>query len=291
MNAALLTGDFTQLDLFRSQLDWLWAQGHESGGEWHLPFYRDDHGWRGYRPIDPRLPVAVWSLTQQDEDAARVERFPNRGRWDAVQDFGWGDEANAGAWQRFVTSQAGHLPAFPEQVLQAGYRHMVRRLQAMRDDPLDPRDWPAVNRFENDVHHWLNRNPVSCEGLVQTMWGTPMPIYHGGLLHAQLRYFDEVEGRAGLPADVAALVERVDAHGVVVQLINLDPARDKRVIVQGGSFGEHVITRVSDTAGTDQRMTEMDAVHLRVELAPAASWYARIDLRRFARTPSYATVW
>jgi hypothetical protein len=161
----------------------------------------------------------------------------------------------------------------------------------MRDDPLDPRDWPAVNRFENDVHHWLNRNPVSCEGLVQTMWGAPMPIYHGGLLHAQLRYFDEAEGRAGLPSDVAALVERVDPHGIVVQLINLDPSRDKRVIVQGGSFGEHVITRVLDTAGTDQRTTEMDAVHLRVELAPAASWYARIDLRRFARTPSYAMVW
>jgi len=41
----------------------------------------------------------------------------------------------------------------------------------IREEPHDPALWPPVSPLENDVHHWLNRNPVSCEGLVQTMWG------------------------------------------------------------------------------------------------------------------------
>ena len=284
MNAVLLTGDFTHLDLFRSQLDWLWAQGRASGGEWQLPFWRDECGWREYRPFEPRLPIAVWSLTQQDEDLTRVERFPSKQRSNAVRETGWGDEANAGAWQQFVTDR---LPTFAEEALQSAYRHVTRRMQIIRDDPQDPGHWPPVSRLENDVHHWLNRNPVSCEGLVQTMWGAPMPIYHGGLVHAQVRYFDEAEQRSGLPEGVAALVERVDARGVVVQLVNLDPARGKSILVQGGSFGEHVLARATNLE--DQSITELEARHVRVELAPAASWRARIDLRRFAHAPSYAS--
>ena len=113
----------------------------------------------------------------------------------------------------------------------------------------------------------------------------PAPVYHGGLLHAQVRYFDEANGRAGLPQDVAALVEQVDATGIVVRLVNLNPLQDATVIVQGGSFGEHHLTQVTDRH--TQQVTSVESQRLRVELAPAATLSARLDLRRFGQTPGY----
>jgi len=282
MNATFLTGDDSHLDLFRSQWDWLWDQGHEAEGQWQLPFWREEGDWRGYRPANPQLPLAVWSLTQSEDDRMRIERFPRQGVWGQVQESGWGDEANTAAWYRFITGQA---PAFPEQVLHSTYRHTARRLETMRNEPLDPSHWPPVSRWENDVHHWLHRNPVSCEGLVQTTLGAPMPIYHGGLLHAQISYYDEQAQRPGLPPQVAALVELVDARGVVLHLVNLDPMRSSEVLVRGGAYGEHLFTAVTDLASGER--CEVAGPDLRVRLAPAASLRARIDLQRFACTPTY----
>ena len=282
MNGLLLTGEASHLDLFRSQWDWLWAQGQAVADEWRLPFWRDDHGWRSYQPADPRLPILVWSLTQAAADQERITRIPGQAAWDAVLPPGWGDEGNVRPWYRYIT---GQLPGFPEAVLQRAYSYVAQRLHVIRNESTDPRQWPSVSRWENDVHHWLNRNPVTCEALVQTMWGAPMPIYHGGLLHAQVRYFDEANGRAGLPQDVAALVEQVDATGIVVRLVNLNPLQDATVIVQGGSFGEHHLTQVTDRH--TQQVTSVESQRLRVELAPAATLSARLDLRRFGQTPGY----
>ena len=283
MNATFLTGDDSHLDLFRSQWDWMWAQGQAGDGEWLLPFWREEGGWRSYRPAHPRLPIAVWSLTQNRDDLARIERFRGQRSWDRAQETGWGDEANAAAWYRFVS---GYAPDFPAQVLQATYRHSARRLEMVRNESLDPTDWPPVSRWENDVHHWLNRNPVSCEGLVQTILGAPMPIYHGGLLHAPVSYYDEEAGRPGLPAHVAALVEQVDAAGVLLHLVNLNPLRSAVLVVRAGNFGEHIFSGVTDLAGGGKR--ELGSAGLRVELGPAASLRAHIDVQRFARQPRYS---
>lgn len=282
MNGLLLTGDAHHLDLFRSQWEWLWAQGKAEADGWHLPFWRDDDGWRSYRLADPRLPILVWSLTQAAADQARITRIPGQTTWDTVQAPGWGDEGNVRAWYRYIT---GHLPTFPEAALQSAYSHVAERLAVIRQEPTDPRQWPPGSRWENDVHHWLNRNPVTCEALVQTMLGAPMPLYHGGLLHAQVRYFDEANGRAGLPPDVAALVEQVDAQGLGLRLVNLNPLQGATLLVQAGSFGEHRLTQVTDRH--TQRVTAVDSNQLRVELAPATTLQVRLDLQRFAQMPTY----
>ena len=51
---------------------------------------------------------------------------------------------------------------------------------------------------DRNVHHWQERNPIVLEGLVQLMLGGPNHVYHGGLLHCRLFYFDPV--RTGDPA-------------------------------------------------------------------------------------------
>ncbi len=119
MNATMLTGDNSHLDHFRSQWDWLWAQGRDSNGQWHLPFWRQENGWRGYRPANPRLPIAVWSLTQDADDLARIQRFRGQRAWSQVKETGWGDESSAPAWYRFACSElvegiGDYMPDFSE---------------------------------------------------------------------------------------------------------------------------------------------------------------------------------
>jgi hypothetical protein len=282
MNAVLLTGDRTHLGLIRSQLDALWALGRDVDGRQYLPNRHDDAGWSDYRPADPRLPVLIWSMTHAAEDQARVARIGPQAAWGVVNDPGYGDEGNTLAWYRYIH---GDLPDYPEHSLHAAYRHMIARLEAIRTDPRDPREWQLPSLLENDVHHWQRHNPVTCEALVHTMLGAPMAIYHGGLLHTPLRYFDEEAQRSGLPRDVAVLVERVDQDGVVLQLINLDPLHSRQVLVQGGMFGEHTFAGVTNLDSETQ--VEIDSPYLRVELAPAAGIRTRIALHRFSRMPSY----
>src|SRR5690606_13404419 len=118
------------------------------------------------------------------------------------------------------------------------------RLALIRDDGGDPARWGEG--------HWIERNPVTCEALVQTMLGAPMPFYHGGLLHGPVRYFDEERRRPGLPRDVGALVDSVDGAGVTLTLVNLAPDQGRTVIIQAGAFGEHRVDAVTDL---DERVT------------------------------------
>ena len=77
------------------------------------------------------------------------------------------------------------------------------------------------------------------EALLQLTCGGPQTIYHGGLLHVRLRYYDADEARPGLPAEVAALVSQVTATTTTVELVNTSPLHARRVILQAGAFGEH----------------------------------------------------
>ena len=72
---------------------------------------------------------------------------------------------------------------------------------------------------------------------MQLTLGAPQIIYNGGLLHTRLRYFDADQQRPGLPEDVAALVERLEADRTVVTLVNISPFAHRTVIVQAGGFG------------------------------------------------------
>jgi hypothetical protein len=76
-------------------------------------------------------------------------------------------------------------------------------------------------------------------------------IYSGGLQQARIRYYDVGRRRPGLPASVAALVSSIDPRETVIDLVNLDPAQDCALIVQGGAFAEHTIEAVRYTACRD----------------------------------------
>ena len=284
MNATLLTGDLSWLDFPRSQLDGLWALGREEEGVWKVPHRHGDQGWYDYRPPDSRLYVQLWYLSQEEADLERLLRLWDRNAWNrVVPGSGKGDQLHAEPWFAFLR---GENPGYPEAILQSQYLEMCRRLDVLRHDDGDPREW--------DVHHWQEINPVRCEGLVQLTLGGPQIIYHGGLLHCRVRYFDPAQRRAGLPPNVAALVRQITPDHTVLQLINLHPLRERPVILQAGAFGEHQFTDVRVVAEGASQAGEPIPVHskwLQVHLAPGSGITLDLGLRRFANRPTYATPW
>jgi hypothetical protein len=282
-NATLLTGDPARLALARSQLDRLWALGREEGGRWVVPHKHRDGGWTAYRPPNPVHPIACWYLSQEEEDLARVERLRRPGDWGGpVPTVGKGLIGNTAPWFEFIR---GRNPAYPEQILRANLALIARQVAQLDAEQGEPATW--------DVHHWQRRTPMICEGLVQLTLGAPIHLYHGGLLHARVRYFDGQTGRAGLPPGVAALVDGLAADAATLNLVNLDPAAEREVIIQAGAFGEHqfhAATRL-DHQGDDARPLAVEGRWLRARLAPGAGLRLRLTMRRYRHTPSYATPW
>jgi hypothetical protein len=106
-------------------------------------------------------------------------------------------------------------------------------------------------------------------------------------LHVQVRHFDPELRRAGLPQDVAALVERFDADEVRLTLVNVGAVRARTVAVQMGAYGEHQATTV--TAGG--RTTTVNGPWFNVRLAPGAGETLTIGVRRYANQPTLAFPW
>jgi len=134
-----------------------------------------------------------------------------------------------------------------------------------------------------DVHHWQERNPLVLEGLVQQMLGGPNHIYHGGLLHVRLRYFDVEKRRAGIPEDVAALVDKITADSVRVTLVNTSPTHKHETVLQAGAFGEHQF-QGAEANGKPIRFTGR---HLLVELPPGAVGTITLRMKRYRNAPTY----
>jgi hypothetical protein len=171
----------------------------------------------------------------------------------------------------------GRCVDYPLRALKAECERVNSCLQRIREDDSEPAD--------RDVHHWQERNPVCTEALVQQTCGGPAPIYHGGLLHVRLRYFDARARRPGLPVDTAALITQLAADSVTVELCNLNLRDEQRLVLQAGAFGEHEFTEVCEEGG--ETTATVDGPHLEIALPPGAQTTLRLGMRRYCRTPSY----
>jgi hypothetical protein len=224
--------------------------------------------------------VYRWFLSQSEEDRARLQmRFPDRQAWRENPGFFKAGKYLPLNW--FAYAVEGTNPEFPDRILDDTYTGICKRLEMIEQDGDDVEEW--------DVHHWQNRNPVIPEGLIQMTMGTPAAVYHGGLLHASVRYFDPRRRRPGLPPHVAALVERVTPDGITLTLVNTDPLQNHEVLVQAGTFGEHAFTNVElkdATDSTDQRVV-INGKYRQVSLGPSVQAHLQLGMRRFAHQPSY----
>jgi hypothetical protein len=293
-NATLLTGDASWLDLHRTQADLLWSLRKEEGGVVKAPFRYSDSGWLDYRPMQSRHFTHLYNMSRDPADWARIEeRFPDRAGWySAPPSFGKAGHFWPEKWFGYVM---GENPDFPDRVLEDTYTCLQQRLDKIEND-----DWDALETW--DVHHWQDLNPVVPEGLIQMTMGTPAAVYHGGLLHASVRYFALVDGchgdcachddgigniRPGLPEGIAALVERITPEGIVLTLVNTNPLERRVVLVQAGAFGEHRFTTTTIDGAPDKPIVVDDKI-FQVNLGPWAQVRLHVGMARFANPPTYA---
>ena len=320
-NAFLLTGDKGYLKLANDQYDAIWKLGElrspggeamslrshwvdqlddEEDGIFVVPYRHNDEGWFDYQPMSPVYPAAVWNMTMDPADWERIEalRRVEKYDWRRVQGFrNKEDNGHEQPWLRFL---AGDNPDYPEQMLASTYGQVCRRLALIREDEED--------LTQVHIHHWQQLNPVITEALVQLTLGAPQIIYNGGLLHCRLRYYDADRKRPGLPADVAALVSRLDADRTVVELVNLSPYASRTVLLQAGGFGEHRFEAIRYTKRTSGFPGQQEAyqspevahtteeenagdVYLQVELPPATRIELDIATARYVNEPSYKLPW
>ena len=115
MNAVLLTGDMSYLDIPRSQLDHLLELGREEEGEWRVPYRHTDDGWTAYRPMRPHHAAQIWYMSQDPRDRSRLENIPEtQTTWLAVSP---GTEQR----RRFALWTLVLLSGWPQPGLSASY--------------------------------------------------------------------------------------------------------------------------------------------------------------------------
>lgn len=180
------------------------------------------------------------------------------------------------AWLRYLE---GKNPDYPMRSLEGDFGRLRNRMLAMRQDlsTTDTRPSDGAQRF----------SPVSTDTLVNLMLGGNDPGKDGNILHSRVRYFDPKRRRAGLPEDVAALVEKIRPTDVVLTLVNASPVHARDVVVQTGAFAEHQCVSV-EVGG---RKMAVDASHFTVQLAPGSGETLILTLKRYQNQPTATFPW
>jgi hypothetical protein len=255
-NAFLFTHDASYLDPLRRQLDNLYAAKKVEKGRILLPNKYGDDGWWGFTPnqhFDVQRDLYLW--TMEPRAMNRIGSDP---------------------WIAYLN---GKNAAYPAEALRQGLADVRRRVQGFRND----RSTPDTRASD----HAQRFNPVVTTPLVNLMNGGNDPGTSGNLLHVRLRYFDPEIRRAGLPADVAVLVDSLEDQSVSVTLVNLSQTRERTVLIQTGAYAEHTATEV--TVG--DRTYKVNGTHFTVRLANGAGAKLRIAMRRYVNQPTLAFPW
>jgi hypothetical protein len=330
----LLTNDLGFLDLPRTQQDRIVALGvirslaelrgkmslshhwigvntavedeGENATTFVVPYRYGDKGWFDYQPMSPIYPAALWNMSMDADDWQRLVEIRDRSNYEWRTVYPFHTKEDAGHEQPWIEYMAGRNPTYPEDVLRESLGQVYWRLDRIRADFAD--------LTEVYIHHWQERNPVTTEALIQLTLGAPQMLYNGGLLMTPIRYFDAERQRPGLPADVAALVTKIDGESISLTLVNLSAFSTRQVLIQAGSFGEHSFGEARymgrsaesiypfaeanytyaaspytqpDPMPTEYRQDIRDK-HVQIELPPATEIHLTLSMQRYVNQASYA---
>ncbi|MBI2506323.1 MAG: hypothetical protein HYW07_24170 [Candidatus Latescibacteria bacterium] len=254
-NALLLTGDQRYAEVWRQLIDTINAAQKVVDGQVMYPRMYGDQGWYAYTPqpySHGALDVYYWSM-----DRADLRRLAGN------------------PWIDFLE---GRNPGYPVQALQQDFERVRQRMDQVHKDTTTP-----DTRLSDDP---LPYNPALTGSLVQLMLGG-LPTRFAQPVHCRLRYFDPARQRAGLPEDVAALVEELGPDHTVVSLVNLNPVEARTVVVQGGAYAEHQFL----DAQCEGRDFTLDADSATFMLSPGAGSRIKLRMRRYANAPTFAFPW
>ena len=266
--ATLLTGDQRYIDAIRRQVDNIFSGKIVENGKTLVPHYYGDHGgkvgWYGYRPgeffstgalgnlSEVTIELYLWSLRTSD-----LERIlPNPP-----------DRRDVQGWIDFLQGKNAN---YPIEAMQEERRQSAQTMARMGTQ---------ANGY--------GPSPVAFESLANLTLGNGNLYGSGDVVHSQVRYFDPEKRRAGLSEDVAALVEKISPDGIQLELVNTSTSSVRRLIVQGGAYGEHQIASVAAGGAT----TAINAPYFEVRLAPGAGERLTIVMKRYANDPTLAFPW
>jgi len=257
MNAYLLShGDDKYLAGWRNMLDLVNANKKVEKGRALYPQKYGDNGWYHFTPQpynDNALELFYLSWKQRDR------------KWLPQND-----------WIDYLD---GNNPGYPRRALRADFARIRRRNAGMKRDTTTP-----DTRLADDP---MKYNPASVKSLVHLMFGGIHPGHRGSILHCRVRYFDPVHRRAGIPDDVAALVERLSADSMTLSLVNLSQTESRDVILQGGAYAEHQFVSVTVNGKT----TPINSPRLTIRLAPGSGERLKFRMQRYAHQPTLTHPW
>lgn len=265
-NAYLLTGDDKYLETWRRQTDRINAQRRTVDGKVQTPTMYGAEGWYGWRDgLNQANALDIWWFSMKESDRRRAPDHP------------------------WVAWLEGRAPDYPETALREDLAEVHKRAEAQRRDTTTP-----DTRLADAV---MDQNPAQVTALLQTMMGalhiarpawSPTSSSSGGSpLYARLRYFDADRRRAGVPEDVAALVDRMTADETAVTLINLNPTRTRTVVVQGGGYGEHRIRSVM----VGETRHDVGGDHFTLRLEPGSGARLVLAMDRYVNPPTLSFPW
>lgn len=184
-NAYLLTGDDRFLDVWRKQIATINARAKTVDNRKLYPRMYGEQGWHDFQPApysDGADQLWYWSMCEEDRRIAPRTQ-----------------------WQAFLRGEA---PDYPEHAFRAEFRRLREKIAGMENDTTSP-----DTRLADDP---LGYNPAVVDELVHLVLGGIPPGNRGTVLHCRVRYFDPEARRAGLPPEVAALVEKLSADETVL---------------------------------------------------------------------------
>jgi len=264
-NALMLTGDQSYVGVLRRQLDNLYAQKKVENGRTLLPqMYGDPRGykydgppsWYQWGPnlhTDRLTEIYLWSMNRQD-----LDRVPKTN------------------WIGYLEGQDAE---YPVKALQSDLGQVRRKMEQIRNDPTSPDTRLA--------DYLLGFNPAATDALVNLTLGGYFANGKIWTLHSRFRYFDPVRRRAGLPQDVGALVEKLEANSATLTLVNTNPVEPRTVIVQAGGYSEHHFDSVTAAGQT----TAVNGPHLTVRLNPGAGSRLVFQMTRYKNPPNLTHPW
>lgn len=267
MNAFLISGgDDRYLEVWRRQADRINEQRKVINGVSSTPRMHGDQGWYSFKPGDYNLNfLEIYYLSMNPSDRARAEETP---------------------WYSFLEGKNSN---YPVKALQGSLTHIRKCGESIRADRTTP-----DTRLADTV---MDFNPASVTALTQLMeaglyiqhpgWAPTSPAQGGSLLHCRLRYFDPARQRAGIPEDVAALIDTMTDDSVTVKLVNVNPTEPRLVTIQAGAYGEHNVISVSN----GERTLQVSGRSFEVRMAPGAGARLTVKMKRFANKPTLNFPW
>ena len=255
-NAYLLTGNRRYIDIWTRMIDHINANRKTVDGQIMYPHMYGDQGWYDYQPQkwnSGALDCYFWTCDPQN--LTRV----------ATHD-----------WIRYLQ---GEDPDFPTRALRREFENIRIKTRGMREDTTTP-----DTRLADDP---MRFNPATVNVLRQLMLAGLDPGRAGALLHCRLRYFDPDRRRAGIPEDVAALVDTMTDQQVAVTLVNVSQSSARTVVVQTGAYGEHQCT----TLLVDDQEIEVDHPWFTIHLEPGTGARLVVNTERYVNQPSFAFPW